>query len=174
MYMCKPSMSNLIWLYMDQGLFWMALQFVQVSFLFSNHYRIIDSLSFWSHDDLTIYGCNPYSFCINAEMERRFFLSPVRALLEESSLSYLDLFSGWFIILCSMSMMSSLALTKFFLWKASNLVSLWNWNLYTHVGVQSIFFREIIYFQAWKLSTSPSFSLSWCDISYWNENLKWK
>ena len=82
--------------------------------------------------------------------------------------------SGWFVILCNMSMMSSLALTNFFLWKASNLVSFWNWNLYTQVGVQSSFFREIRYVQAWKLSNSPSLSPSWCDISYWNENLKWK
>ena len=69
---------------------------------------------------------------------------------------------------------SSLALTKFFLWKTSNVISLWNWNLSTHVGVQSIFFREIKYFYAWKLSTSPSLSSIWCDRSLWNENLKWK
>ena len=72
------------------------------------------------------------------------------------------------------STMLFLALTKFFLWRASSLISLWNWNLHTHVGVQSIFFKGIIYFQAWKLSTSASFSLSWCEISYWNENLKCK
>ena len=76
-HMCKPSMPNLIWLYriMDQGLFWMVLQFVQASFLFFNHYRIIDSLSFWSQDELTIYECILHSFCINAEMERRFFFN---------------------------------------------------------------------------------------------------
>ena len=58
------------------------------------------------------------------------------------------------------STMIFLALTKFFLCKASNLISLWNWNLYTHVGVQYIFFREIKYFYAWNLSTSPSLSSS--------------
>ena len=51
-----------------------------------------------------------------------------------------------------------------------SLISLWNWNLSTHVGVQFIFFREIIYFYAWKLWASPI----WCDISLWNENFKWK
>src|SRR5713226_3118604 len=76
MHMCKPSIPNIIWLYMDQGLFWMALQSIQASFLFSNHYRIIDSISFWPYDDLTIYECSPHSFCINAEMERRFFFNP--------------------------------------------------------------------------------------------------
>ena len=36
------------------------------------------------------------------------------------------------------STMIFLDLTKFFLCKASSLISLWNWNLSTHVGVQSI------------------------------------
>ena len=72
------------------------------------------------------------------------------------------------------SIMIFLALTKFFLGKASSLISLRNWNLSTHVGVQFIFFREIIYFHAWSLSASPILSSRWCDRSLWNENLKCK
>ena len=72
------------------------------------------------------------------------------------------------------STMNFLTLTKFFLWKDFSLISLWNWNLSTYVGVQFIFIREIIYFHAWKLSTSPSLSSSRCDRSLWNQNLKWK
>ena len=56
------------------------------------------------------------------------------------------------------STMIFLALTKFLWCKAFSLTSLWKWNLSTHVGVQFIFFREIIYFHAWKLSTSPILS----------------
>ena len=72
------------------------------------------------------------------------------------------------------STMIFLALIKFFLCKALSLISVWNWNLSTYVGVQLIFFREIIYFHAWKLSTLPILSSSWCDRSLWNENLKCK
>ena len=61
--------------------------------------------------------------------------------------------TSWFV---TKSAMIFLAFTNFFLCKASSLISLWNWNLYTHVGVQSIFFREIIYFQSWKLSNSQA------------------
>ena len=72
------------------------------------------------------------------------------------------------------STMIFLALNKFFLCKALSLISLWNWNLSTHVGVQFIFFKEIKYFHAWKLSTSSSSSTSWWYRSLWNENLKFK
>ena len=51
------------------------------------------------------------------------------------------------------STMVFLSLIKFFLCKALSLISVWNWNLSTYVGVQFIFFREIKYFHAWKLST---------------------
>ena len=40
------------------------------------------------------------------------------------------------------STMIFLALTKFFLCKASSHISLWNWNLSTHVGVQFIFLER--------------------------------
>ena len=94
MHMCKPSMPRLIWLYyvMDQGLFWMALQFVQASFLFYNHYHIIDSLSL-----------SPV-ICLEAPLSMSqsslpWVMLPMRAdtrtyssSLEEYSLSYLDLF----------------------------------------------------------------------------------
>ena len=104
-----------------------------------------------------------------------FMFFPSNSLVKESNIFGVfkedTCSTSWFV---TESAMIFLALTKFFLCKASRLISLWNWNLYTHVGVQSIFFKEIIYFQAWKLSTPPSSSPSSCDISYWNENRKWK
>jgi len=105
----------------------------------------------------------------------RFMFFPSNSLVKESNI--FGVFredtcgTSWSMI---ESTMIYLALTKFSLCKASSLISFWNWNLSTHVGVQFIFFREIIYFHAWKLSTSPSLSSSWCDRSLWNENLKWK
>ena len=72
---------------------------------------------------------------------------PSNSLVKESNL--IDVFredtcsTSWFETESSMIFWD---LTKFFLRKASSLISLWNWNLYAHVGVQSIFFREIIYF----------------------------
>ena len=77
--------------------------------------------------------------------------------------------TSWFM---TESTMIFLAFTKFFLCKASSLISLWNWNLSTHVGVQFILFREIIYFHSWKFSTSTILASSWCDSSLLNENLK--
>ena len=42
------------------------------------------------------------------------------------------------------SAMVFLALTKFFLCKAFSLISLWNWNLSTYVGVQFNFLQETV------------------------------
>ena len=106
----------------------------------------------------------------------RFMLFSSNTLVKESNISF-GVFREetcsirWSLIESSMIF---LALTKFFLCKAFSLISLWNWNLSTYVGVQIIFFKEIKYFHAWKLWTSPSLSSSWCDRSLWNENLKWK
>ena len=94
-----------------------------------------------------------------------FLFFPSNSLVKESK--HLWCLWGRHLWYKTESTMIFLALTKFFLWKASNLISLWKWNLCTHVGVQSILLRGIIYFHAWKLS-------SWSDISLLNENLKWK
>ena len=100
---------------------------------------------------------------------------PLNSLVKESSIFSVfreDTYgTSWSVI---ESTMIFLALIKLFLCKALSLISIWNWNLSTHVGVQFIFFREIIKFHALKLSTSPSLWSSWCDRSFWNEDLKWK
>ena len=86
-----------------------------------------------------------FSWFLKVIFRSMFF--PSNRLVKESNL--IDVFregtcrTSWFETESSIILW---ALTKFFLWKASSLISLWNWNLYAHVGVQSIFFREIIYF----------------------------
>ena len=76
----------------------------------------------------------------------RFMFFPSNSLVKESNISF-DVFredtcgTSWSV---TESAMIFLVLSKFFLCNSFSLISLWNWNLSTCVGVQFIFFREII------------------------------
>ena len=69
---------------------------------------------------------------------------PSNSLVKESNISFGVFREETCGIRCSVIELEMifLALTKFFLCKDFSLISLWNWNLSTYVGIQFIFFKN--------------------------------